>query len=238
MGHWAVWQMLDSLYPTGGFAHSQGLEAAVQENLVLTKDGGASLRDFLHSTVYQAANFAMPIVYSSVMAVHEQPHGLVDQFLHLNTRASALYTNHVAKKASITQGAALLRLAISTYHQKPDDVFSVLVSIRKESKKRKHIGMHHTVVFGAVCGLLGIDSDTCQRMYLFYVLRDALSAATRLNLIGPMESTRIQFEMAPVLDRVVTSKKNRRIDDSYSSAPVLDLIQAMHDQLYTRIFNS
>jgi hypothetical protein len=25
---WAVWQLIDPLLPTGGFAHSQGLEAA------------------------------------------------------------------------------------------------------------------------------------------------------------------------------------------------------------------
>ncbi|KAJ0405194.1 hypothetical protein ATCC90586_008822 [Pythium insidiosum] len=240
--HWVVWQMLDSLYPTGGFAHSLGLEAAVQENVVKAGDHGVSLREFLSSTLHQAGNFALPIVFSAIDAARGDAKDnsvvLVDKFLEINAQATALYSNHVAKKASMSQGAALLRLAISTYHRQEGGAFASLVQIRKESKRRKHPGVHHAVVFGTVCGLLGLDAETCQRMYLFYTLRDVLSAATRLNLIGPMEATRIQHELAPMLEDVMERKKNRPIDDSYSSAPVLDLIQAMHDQLYTRIFNS
>lgn len=35
---WAVWQLIDPLLPTGGFAHSQGLEAAAQGGLVAGAD--------------------------------------------------------------------------------------------------------------------------------------------------------------------------------------------------------
>lgn len=237
---WLVWQMVDSLYPTGGFAHSQGLEAAVQENHVSNAQPD-SLRHFLSATLHQTANFALPIVYTAhVSATMPADDGrtFVDSFLEINAKASALYSNHVARKASFAQGAAMLRLAISTYNQKQGDCFDQLLTIRKESKKRNHAGIHHAVIFGAVCALLGIEAATCQRMYLFFVIRDVLSAATRLNLIGPFEATRMQYDIGPLMESVCKRKQNRPIHDSYSSAPVLDLIQAMHDQLYTRIFNS
>lgn len=243
MADWVAWQMLDSLYPTGGFAHSLGLEAAVQEKLVTPASG--SLDRFLSSTLHQTANFALPIVFSAFQRVSKgpnDPEALADALLELNARTTALYSNHVAKKASLAQGAAMLRIAISTYAPSAgkgvDARFSALLGVRKEAKRRKHPGVHHAVVFGAVCALLAIDADECQRMYLFVTVRDVLSAATRLNLIGPMEATRIQFEKREALEQVFQSKKDREIHDSYSSAPVLDLIQAMHDQLYTRIFNS
>ena len=35
---WAVYQLLDPLLPTGGFAHSQGLEAAARSGLVAGGD--------------------------------------------------------------------------------------------------------------------------------------------------------------------------------------------------------
>ncbi|KAL4298902.1 hypothetical protein HN51_049618 [Arachis hypogaea] len=38
ISQWSQWQLLDSLLPTGGFAHSFGLEAAVQSNLVSNPD--------------------------------------------------------------------------------------------------------------------------------------------------------------------------------------------------------
>lgn len=239
--NWVVWQMLDSLYPTGGFAHSLGLEAAVQEKLVETGESPPrSLHRFLSSTLHQTGNFALPIVFSAHTSATTEPDRVLESFLELNARATALFSNHVAKKASLAQGAAMLRLAISTYGGSAgaDDRFQVLLAIRKEAKRRKHPGVHHTVVFGTVCALLGVGTDDCQRMYLFFTVRDLLSAATRLNLIGPLEATRIQFEMGPTMEKIFQSKKDRQIDDSYSSAPVLDLIQAMHDQLYTRIFNS
>lgn len=249
---WAIWQMVDSLYPTGGFAHSVGLEAAVQERIVTktpTSTTASPLNQFLRSTLHQTANFALPIVYTMHSAVEGGigssskvegvgENAIVASFLEVNAHATALFSNHVAKKASFAQGAAMLRLAISTYHSKHDDRFQVLVTIRKESKRQKHPGIHHAVVFALVCALLGVDAGTCQRMYLFFVIRDVLSAATRLNLIGPFEASRMQFEMSELMEKVFLAKKNRTIHDSYSSAPVLDLIQAMHDQLYTRIFNS
>ncbi|RLN26553.1 hypothetical protein BBJ28_00026495 [Nothophytophthora sp. Chile5] len=243
-GDWALWQMVDSLYPTGGFAHSLGLEAAAQEGLV-TVQSPESLRRFLSASLHQAANFALPIVFSAHRATSnvaaDDPAALVDALLARNAEATALYSNHVARKASFAQGAALLRLALSTYGAGAEPRarrFQALLTLRKEFKRRKHAGLHHAVLFGAVCALLGLEADATQRMYLFITTRDVLSAATRLNLVGPLEAARLQFETAPLLERVYLAKKGREMRDSYSSAPVLDLVQAMHDQLYTRIFNS
>jgi urease accessory protein len=233
-GDWALWQMVDSLYPTGGFAHSLGLEAATQEGLVTA----SSLREFLSASLHQSSNFALPVVFSShQMAAGSDSSQLVESVLSLNARATALYSNHVARKASFAQGAALLRLALSTYAASFPRM-QTLLTVRKEAKKRKQGGVHHAVLFGVVCALLGVQAEPTQRMYLFVTTRDVLSAATRLNLVGPMEAAKLQFEATPLLEQVFQAKKNREMSDSYSSAPVLDLVQAMHDQLYTRIFNS
>ncbi|KAE9045117.1 hypothetical protein PR003_g2622 [Phytophthora rubi] len=233
-GDWALWQMVDSLYPTGGFAHSLGLEAATQEGLV----AASSLRDFLSASLHQSANMALPLVFSAhQIGADSDPAALVEAALQLNSRATALYSNHVARKASLAQGAALLRLALSTYAPSHGRL-QTLLSLRKEAKARRQPGVHHAVLFGLVCALLGLQAEPTQRMYLFVTTRDVLSAATRLNLVGPMEAAKLQFEATPLLEKVFQEKKNRPVEMSYSSAPVLDLVQAMHDQLYTRIFNS
>ncbi|KAK1929968.1 Urease accessory protein F [Phytophthora citrophthora] len=233
-GDWALWQMVDSLYPTGGFAHSLGLEAAMQEGLVTA----SSLRDFLSASLHQSANFALPLIFSAHhIAAESDSIDLVEPVLGLNCQATALYSNHVARKASFAQGAALLRLALSTYGPSYPRI-QALLTIRKEAKKRNQGGVHHAVLFGVVCALLGISAEPVQRMYLFVTTRDVLSAATRLNLVGPLEAAKLQFETTQLLEEVFQAKKNRGIQESYSSAPVLDLVQAMHDQLYTRIFNS
>ena len=231
-GDWALWQMVDSLYPTGGFAHSLGLEAAMQEGLVTA----SSLRGFVATALHQSANFALPLVFASYQIATSDSE-CVKAILSLNRRATAVYSNHVARKASFAQGSALLRLARSTYaHTCPR--ISTLVAIQNEAKKRDTGSVHYAVIFGVVCAFLGIDVASTQRMYLFMTTRDVLSAATRLHLVGPFEAAKVQFELTPLLEKVFRAKRNREMDDSYSSAPVLDLVHAMHDQLYTRIFTS
>ncbi|KAI9915633.1 hypothetical protein PsorP6_007678 [Peronosclerospora sorghi] len=230
-GDWVLWQMIDSLYPTGGFAHSYGLEAATQEGFV----DAPKLRQFLSVLLYQSANVALPLVYTSHQIVASDSE-LVKSAVSLNSSITALFSNHVSRKASFAQGSALLRLALRAYVPTYPRV-ETLLAIRKEAKQQKHEGIHHALVLGVLCALLGMEAELTQRMYLFMVTRDMISAATRLNLVGPLEAAKLQFEMAPLLEKVFEAKKNRDLKDSFSSVPVLDLVQAMHDQLYTRIFN-
>lgn len=97
---------------------------------------------------------------------------------------------------------------------------------------------HYAVIFGILCGLLDLDAVVLQRMYLFYTLRDILSDATRLNLIGPMESLKLQQELAATAEEILQKNKNRKIEQCHHSAPFLEIMQGNHDRLYSRIFNS
>lgn len=74
---------------------------------------------------------------------------------------------------------------------------------------------HYAVIFGILCGLLDLDAVVLQRMYLFYTLRDILSDATRLNLIGPMESLKLQQELAATAEEILQKNKNRKIEQCH-----------------------
>ncbi|KDO29983.1 hypothetical protein SPRG_05172 [Saprolegnia parasitica CBS 223.65] len=216
---WHTWQLVDSLYPTGGFAHSLGLESAVQEKIVTNT---TNLRQFVVSALYQTGNLLLPFLCEA----HADPS--VENFARLDALVHAMTTNHVARRASIAQGTALLRVATQTYSHLP---------VLRAIKQTRPVG-HHVVVLGTLCGALGLDSLASQRLLLFFTLRDILSAATRLNLVGPIESAKLQMQLAEVAETVLQTRKDRRVDDAYQSAPYLDLVQGRHDQLYTRIFNS
>jgi len=109
---------------------------------------------------------------------------------------------------------------------------------------------HFAPIFGSVCAILGITYSHAERMFLRCYLRDLSSAASRLNVIGPLVATRIQVDLVPFIEAAL---KERDQSDSVleissedldleslptQSAPILDFIQGRHDSLYTRLFNS
>jgi urease accessory protein len=60
----------------------------------------------------------------------------------------------------------------------------------------------------------------------------------RLGIAGSFEAQRLQYECSPWLESIADRCGALSIDDLAQTAPVLDLLQAGHDRLYSRIFQS
>jgi urease accessory protein len=60
----------------------------------------------------------------------------------------------------------------------------------------------------------------------------------RLGIVGSYEAQRLQFDCLPWLERFAA--KCRELDDRdlEQTAPILDLLQAGHERLYSRLFQS
>src|ERR1044071_8777200 len=85
---WFAWQVVDSAFPAGAFAHSGGLESAWQQGEVATAD---DLWAFLVAFVQQAGHASLPLVN----AAYRAPHRVAD----LDELADAFLLNVVANRA-------------------------------------------------------------------------------------------------------------------------------------------
>lgn len=227
---WGVWQLLDSILPTGGFAHSLGLEAAVQLGRVCNN---SSLRSFAVSSLLNTASFLLPFVFAAASCPSLDQWKLLDATLH------AYLSNRVARNASIAQGTALLRVASSVFAEYPLlKEMKVLARSTSQGISVMPIHIHHAPLFGIIFGLLHIDPTTAQRAFLFVTLRDMLSAATRLNIVGPLEAAQMQHSLASEAESLLVKYGNRLISDAHQAAPILDVIQGVHDNLFSRLFRS
>ena len=208
MTSWIVLQLADSAFPTGGFAHSAGLEAHVQRGEL------ASLERFCREHIEQTARGSLPMV----AAVHDEPARLaeVDDF------AKATLWSHVAARASKNQGRALLDIA----HRS----FGVA--------KVAGIDGHLAPVFGYVTRMLGVDREDALATYLHLALRGVLSAAVRLGCVGPSEAQALHRHLHPALANALDTARSLTLDDVAQTSPLIELIGATHDRLYSRLFQS
>ena len=218
MSEWLTWQIVDSAFPTGLFAHSAGLEAAWQHGEV--RDAG-DLHAFLEASILQAGYAAVPFTN----AVFRSP----DQLEALDEFADAFLTNTVANRASRVQGRTLVATAARIW---PSDALTVL-------KARADVTCAHVApLTGATFRSIGLPLPTVQRAMLFGTARGVLSAAVRLGIVGSYEAQRLLHGCAEQLEQVARRCAAFTMDDLAQTAPVIDLLQSAHDRLYSRLFQS
>lgn len=221
---WSQWQLLDSLLPTGGFAHSFGLEAAVQSHLVSDPN---ELKTFVIHILENTGSLLLPYVYSAALSPNLESWHRLDRML------DATLTNEVSRKASISQGSALMRVASAMFSET-----TPLKTMRDTSLGLGSVCFHHAPIFGLICGALGFDITVSQRAYLFITMRDVISAATRLNLVGPLGAAMLQHQIALIAENVLEKWMNRAAEEACQTAPLLDVVQGCHVYLFSRLFSS
>ena len=213
-----AWQLADSAFPTGAFAHSWGLESAWQHGEV---GDSAAVRRFVEAAVRQTTFGIVPLL----TAAHQDPSRWAD----LDALADAFLINGVANRASRQQGRTLLATAARVWPG-PE----MRLAREQASRLFAHLGPVTGVVFRTV----GIPLDTAQQLLLFGTVRGVVSAAVRLGILGSYEAQRLQLDAVPLLEECCVRSARFDENDLAQVAPIADLLQATHDRLYSRLFQS
>lgn len=208
---WLLWQLVDSAFPTGGFAHSAGIEAAWQHGEIPSR---AALASFIEASLRQLGHASLPFV----TAAHRDP----NQVAELDQLCDACASNHVANRASRLQGRALLNSAQRIFGLAPVDA---------------PCG-HFAPVFGTVTRALEIQRDTAVHLFFFNHLRSLTASAVRLNIVGPLEAQTLQHQFALTALDVIRACIDLDTEDVAQTAPLLELWQGAQDRLYSRLFQT
>jgi len=201
---------VDSAFPTGAFTHSAGLEAAWQHGVVRDRE---SLRAFIRTSIEQTRAGVLKFL----IAVWEE------DFEKVDAECDLFLNNHIANKASRAQGRALLVSSVSAFD---------LVALQNLSQRvrREESPGHLAAVFGAVAKAIEMEQSVASSLFLFQVARNLVSVAVRLGIVGPVEGQKLlaEFQYGGAVDA----------SPPVQIAPVLDLLQATQERLYSRLFQS
>ncbi len=221
-----VWQWLDSGFPAGGFAHSGGLEAAWQAGEL---EGPDALRAFLRASLRQASRGSLPFVLAGWD--RREPLAAID------ARCDAFLSNHIANRASRRRGQALIRSAAGVFDH--PSLPRLLDPVLREATPG-----HLPPLFGSISRAIGLTRGETASGWGYTGLRETISSAVRLGIVGPMQGQRLQREVAAPAAAyasappAATFMQESLHPDAVQTAPLLDLLAGTQDRLYSKLFQS
>jgi len=237
---------------------------------------------FLRNSVDTYARSALPFARDAhrVSAAYAQREiAELDVALAALARIDALYDastlNRVACRASCAQGIALLTLYGKGFTRSPflltsDDHASLLDEQERDRESRAGALVaalklrvrqgesddapgHLPVCWGVLAGALGLDVDRGAHLHLFLHARGVLSAAVRMNILGPYAAQQLLLHaVKPLLCEAISSTTHlvsgALKEEIYpelpteqlpaTTWPLGEILSARHDLLHSRIFNS
>ncbi len=217
-------QITDSSFPLAGYAFSAGLESMAKSGLI---GDLPALRRYLGNVLTHIMSAEVPFVNSAFRSfqagdnTYREVFGFFDAFLSVPT----------VRKASLTQGRSLMKIMRSAYPTYP---FGKVHARLQESK----LLLHFAPTFGVVAAVLDLSHEHAATGYCYMSMRDQIYAAVRLGMLGPNEAQRMLGEQVDECGRVVSSAQELTYRQAYKSCSTLEIAQAHHEHLYTRLFQS
>lgn len=218
-------RFVDTFFPSGGYAFSSGLEAAVQGGAVKTSDqlaryiedllrGGMSRREVLAA---KRANLAATT-------------GSLEAAITVDRELDSTKLGRESRLASRQMGRQVIRIAADQIRAK-----SFLSAYRDEVEADRAPG-HLAVAFGLTMGTCGWSPEETAAAFLYHTAVGFISAAMRLSPIGQYEGQRILGEWLPLIERISREVDPDTVMSSWS--PVQDIYAMRHGSLEWRLFRS
>jgi len=212
--------LCDSLFPTGSFAHSDGLEAATAAGLVATVD---DLREWVKVCLDEnLGHVEGPAVWLAHGAYRD---GSTAALMTLDDELNALRPSSTARAASRAMGTRLLKTWTEVHGGSP------IYGDRAASLP---------IAFAIVCASIGIEVRETVEAFIYTRLAGAVSSSMRLMPIGQRDAHTL---LAQTLTRVpatldAIAGRCERGEPLGVFAPAFDIAVMAQQHVRSRLFLS
>ncbi|MEH6670918.1 urease accessory protein UreF [Halopseudomonas sp.] len=215
-----VLQLASPALPIGGYAYSQGLEYAVEQDWVTDLDSAAA---WLEGVANRAlGQLDIPVLLRQFAALESGDRASVQRWndwLLANRETAELYLE------DSQQGGALLRLMISL-----------------EMPTALDWPKGEPIALMTAFAMAGSHWQTAVRSLahgvLWSWLENQVGAATKLVPLGQTDAQRLLGRLLPGLPLIVDAASELKDDELGAGLPGLAFASARHEHQYTRLFRS
>ncbi|PYN98193.1 MAG: hypothetical protein DMD91_15785 [Candidatus Rokuibacteriota bacterium] len=220
-----VLQFADGLFPSGGFAHSFGLETYAQTGAVRDAAGVA---EFVRAQLGGSAGPADAV--AAACAARRAGAGDLAGCAEIDRLLDAMKWVPEFRAASLQMGRQTARVAESA-----GDAFMVAVARAIDVAEMPG---HHAVVFGAALGRHDVEPETVAAAYLHSTATLLVNTALRLVAFGQIEGQRLLASLRPLIARLAHEAAAAGADEMWSFTPALEIAGVRHAGLEARMFRS
>ena len=216
-------QFGDSVLPVGSFSFSNGLESAIQQNVVHDL---ATLREFVLTAVHQAATGDGIALLEAHRAARESDRPrLVRADWAVNNRK----LNEEMRTMTSRMGRKLGEMADYILHAPLAADWVRRIQLRETPGT-------FPVALGLVFALLRQPEDHAFAAHQYGIATMMLSAALRLMKLNYLDGQALLFEINAGAEKEYDRASAASLDDMATFAPTADILASIHLQSHVRIF--
>ena len=219
-------QSSDSMFPSGAYAHSFGLEGAVQDDVVCDVESYSDyLRDFV---LPQIIHLELPM---TGLAFDASLEANLNRLCTLDERYGAMKTTNELRTASARIGTQRLALAADLL----DDSF---ISEVHDAAENGRLAGHEVLAMGVQCARTGMSQSDALGVVYYLSLSVLTNAIVKLIKIGQTDCQRILASNLGRIDDVIHRAKAVSEEEIGWFSPLTDIVSARHETAYSRLFIS
>jgi len=218
-------RFVDSFFPSGGFAYSSGLEAAVQGGAVRTaEDLSRYVEDVLRHGMGRREAVAVARAWDA------QARGSRREAIAADWELDSMKLGRETRTASRQMGRQVIRIAAEQMAGCPllQDFLAAVEAERTPS--------HLAVSLGLVLAASGWSREDAVAAYLYQAATGLMSAAIKLLPIGQREGQRLLDGWMPLIAELSGQAQPDTTMTSWS--PIQDIYAMRHSRLESRLFRS